>query len=454
MTGAIPHTGTKPEQIFALTSLSPAASRAGVQEACLQSWRAAGLQIRSFNHPSEVSRLTSLYPVEFVPVTQTSIGAFGRHYIPINTMLDWASAHNTPALIINSDIELSLKPWELKRVRWVASGGLCYFIRHNYDGARMHATRELHGIDAFLLHGRDAALFPQTCLSMGQPFWDYWVPYTFALQNRSISSLEFPAAFHRSHSLQWSWKDWHRCALEFDRVTGALGGDLSIEACTAMAQRARERFDRNRTVISPQPMDIQQWVQKTFNCPGRKNFLELGAHTGSDTVWMARLPDVTLHAFEPDPRNHPPPLNNVRLHRMAIADRDGRAPFILSRHGWGQEWTHSSSIKTPKNHLKRYPVTFGESIEVATVKLDTFCQQHDLDVIDFVWADIQGAEREMILGGSQTLLRTRYLYTEYSDDELYENQATLAEILSLLPDFRVIELWEDDVLLENRRFFA
>ena len=50
----------------------------------------------------------------------------------------------------------------------------------------------------------------------------------------------------------------------------------------------------------------------------------------------------------------------------------------------------------------------------------------------------------------RTLQRTRYLYTEYSGDELYEGQATLAEILALLPDFRVLELWPEDVLLENR----
>jgi hypothetical protein len=102
----------------------------------------------------------------------------------------------------------------------------------------------------------------------------------------------------------------------------------------------------------------------------------------------------------------------------------------------------------------RYPVTFGATIEVPAVALDTFCREQSLGNIDFIWADIQGAEGEMIRGGLRTLERTRYLYTEYSDEELYENQATLRDILNLLPDFRVVELWPDDVLLENRRFSA
>ena len=103
--------------------------------------------------------------------------------------------------------------------------------------------------------------------------------------------------------------------------------------------------------------------------------------------------------------------------------------------------------------MKRYPVTFGETIDVQTVTLDTFCRQEGVDgVIDFIWADIQGAEGEMIRGGRETIARTRYLYTEYSDDELYEGQPTLSEIMAMLPDFRVLELWLDDMLLANRRF--
>jgi FkbM family methyltransferase len=180
--------------------------------------------------------------------------------------------------------------------------------------------------------------------------------------------------------------------------------------------------------------------------------LELGSHRGTDTAWMAELPGATIHAFEPDPRNDQPPKDNVFVHRSAVGDWDGTAPLILSQSGWGQEWTHSSSIKRPKNHLTRYPVTFGETIDVPITTLDTIRRQHGIDVVDFIWADIQGAEAEMIRGGLETLQRTRYLYTEYSNDEMYEGQPTLSDILDLLPQFRVIELWPDDVLLENRAF--
>lgn len=440
------------EAIFALTSLTPTPERVELQCSCIQSWRDAGLQVRSFNHSSEIPALAQLYEVEFVPVERTSAPVFGQHYIPINAMLDWAAEQLAPVMLINSDIQLRMSPWELMRARWLSDGGLCFFVRYNHDGDLAGASRELHGIDAFLLHGCDAYLLPESFLSMGQPFWDFWIPYFFVFHSRSVYSIEFPVAFHRNHETNWSWDNWHRCSLEFDRMACMLGNDRSFEACMAMTDRARQLFLSNKISVSAQPMEIREWVQQTFNYDGAKTFLELGAHRGTDTVWMAAIPDVFIYAFEPDPRNSQPPKPNVIPHKAAIADRNGRAPFILSQHGWGQEWTHSSSIKRPKNHLSRHPVTFGETIEVDAITLDTFCHRQGLGVIDFIWANVQGAEGEMIRGGKQTLARTRYLYTEYSDDEPYEGQVTLREIMDLLPDFRVLELWLDNVLLENRSF--
>ncbi|MEO8380958.1 MAG: FkbM family methyltransferase, partial [Acidobacteriota bacterium] len=438
--------------VFALTSLSPSEQSIEVQRRSLESWREAGLHVRSFNHPSEIPTLAARYDVELVPVERTGLPVFGRHFIPINRMLEWAAAHDVTALVINSDIELRLAPWEMQRIRRLAEGGLCYFIRHNHDGNLAQASREPYGIDAFLLSGRNAGLIGESFLSMGQPFWDYWLPHMFAVKNLPLLCVDSPAAFHRRHVQRWSWEDWHRCGLEFARVTHQPDALETLESCVAMAARIRDQIDRARTLVTAQPFAIREWVEKRFRNAQPKTFLELGAHRGTDTAWMAQIPGVTLHAFEPDPRNDQPTRPNVTLHRAAIADVDGRSGFVLSAAGWGQVWTHSSSLKRPKHHLTRYPVTFGETIEVETVALDSAARRLGLDTVDFIWADIQGAEGEMVRGGLDLLRRTRYLFTEYSDDELYEGQSTLAELLALLPDYRVLELWSDDVLLENRAF--
>jgi hypothetical protein len=88
--------------------------------------------------------------------------------------------------------------------------GLCYFVRHNHDGDRAQAASEPYGLDAFLLYGRAARWLPDTLLSMGAPWWDYWLVHAFIRAGRPVQAVEFPAAFHRSHPRNWSSDAWHR----------------------------------------------------------------------------------------------------------------------------------------------------------------------------------------------------------------------------------------------------
>ena len=73
-----------------------------------------------------------------------------------------------------------------------------------------------------------------------------------------------------------------------------------------------------------------------------------------------------------------------------------------------------------------------------------------MEDIDFIWADVQGAEGDMIRGGQRALAKTRFLYTEYCNRELYEGQLSLRQMLGLLPEFEVVRRFPNDVLLENR----
>lgn len=241
-------------RILALTSLSPA--NHDRQCAAVRSWREAKLKVFSFNHPSEITGLQSVYKhVTFVSVEETSHDRFGKHYVPIHAMCRWAASADAPVLIINADNELRMSPSELRRTRRMTDAGICFFVRQNYDTDRGTAVFEDWGIDAFLFHGRHAQIVPDSFLCMGQPWWDYWLPLTFANQDRPIWAVEFPALFHRNHALNWSWEHWHLCALEFDRCIKMLSSDRSIEACQGMAQKARMELSRLRKIISKRDLD-------------------------------------------------------------------------------------------------------------------------------------------------------------------------------------------------------
>jgi 2-O-methyltransferase len=201
--------------------------------------------------------------------------------------------------------------------------------------------------------------------------------------------------------------------------------------------------------------EIKTWVRKTFSWRGNKLFIELGSYDGSDTKWLSEIPDVVIHATEPDLRNTPHRAKNVINHRWAIGDKCGTGEFYLSKELHGKLWTCSSSLRKPKNHLTKYPVSFHETTDrIQVVSLDAFCNMNDIGKIDFQWWDTQGAECDIIKGGSAALARTRYLFTEYSNEELYEGQATLDQLLLMLPNWKILERWPDDVLLENRNWIA
>ena len=115
-----------------------------------------------------------------------------------------------------------------------------------------------------------------------------------------------------------------------------------------------------------------------------------------------------------------------------------------------KDWDYSGSIRKPKLHVQAYPwVKFERTITVPTRRLDTWAKAENLGQVDLIWADVQGAEVDLIAGGSETLRRTRYFYTEYSNEELYEGEITLEGILERLPEFEIVHRYQNDVLLRN-----
>jgi len=182
--------------------------------------------------------------------------------------------------------------------------------------------------------------------------------------------------------------------------------------------------------------------------------LEVGCHEGSDSVrFLETFPGIRLHCFECDPR----PIARFRAHihdprctlnEAAVSNVDGVTMLHQSGGSPGPthpaEWDYSSSILMPTGHLENVPYcTFETRVEVRTVRLDTWlCQNPDIKMIDFIWADVQGAEHLLIEGGRKVLAQTRFFYTEFSNRPLYAGQIPLAKIQSLLPDFELFGIYE------------
>lgn len=197
--------------------------------------------------------------------------------------------------------------------------------------------------------------------------------------------------------------------------------------------------------------------------------LDVGCNDGTHTLKFLELfPRASVYAFEPDPRAQENFRRKVtdaraRLFECAVSDSDGTAEFYQSDGLPSPEWESvrpagwdlSGSINKPKHHLEQHPwCSFEKKMTVRTVKLDTWCREQGVGRIDFLWADVQGAEGKLIKGGMRALKGCRFIHIEYNDAELYEGQITLREMRRLLPGFEVLQRFENDVLLKNARLSA
>ena len=163
--------------------------------------------------------------------------------------------------------------------------------------------------------------------------------------------------------------------------------------------------------------------------------LEVGSFNGKDAAELAEVCETEVHAFEPNPASYEimKLLGNDRLiiWNYAVCAHNGYTILNLSNH------PQSDTIKTPKLHKKLFPdVKYKDSIKVKATTLDSWNYSvRKGDPVDFIWIDCNGSEADFILGANQTLAKTKYVYIEYCEKELFSKALNRAGIQKALPGF-------------------
>lgn len=161
--------------------------------------------------------------------------------------------------------------------------------------------------------------------------------------------------------------------------------------------------------------------------------VDVGANVGFYTLHFAKRvgPRGRVFAFEPDPRNALLLRRNLELNRFdsfvevadaAVSDKDGRATLHRSdeaHSGWGSLAAHAGETS---------------SVEVPTITLDSFLDARGIDRVDFLKADVEGSEIELLRGAERSLKkrRFRYLFIEFNGVRLAERGLGLEEFLTPL----------------------
>lgn len=210
------------------------------------------------------------------------------------------------------------------------------------------------------------------------------------------------------------------------------------------------------------PVDVHNFILK--NLSNESTIIEAGAADGNDTVFFGKnFPNSKIYSLEPMSSLYNitfkkiQNFNNIHLFNLAFSHTNGRMYLNLAENQ-NQPWGSSSLLK-PKLHLEIHPgITFNSKESVETIKLDSFLSMNNIESVDLLWLDLQGVEPEVLMASSQ-LQKVKYIYSEVSVLENYENQILYEDFKKFMIDngykvhFEDIR-WEDggNVLFKNRQF--
>jgi FkbM family methyltransferase len=166
---------------------------------------------------------------------------------------------------------------------------------------------------------------------------------------------------------------------------------------------------------------------------------EVGAADGRDAaVYTARCPNADVHAFEPLPANFKKlaqrASNEPRIKAInkAVSDTNGKAEFHVTA------LDDASSLLAPTTTgatFDKYTKQVG-TINIETITLDNYCIDNNIDRIDLLKMDAQGAELK-ILNGAAKLLDKRsisVIFTEVNFVDIYVGIALYHDIAHFLEE--------------------
>ena len=184
-------------------------------------------------------------------------------------------------------------------------------------------------------------------------------------------------------------------------------------------------------------MDINKQDILTLIGKGAR-IIEVGSYNGKDGAELAEICETDVHCFEPNPASYERMkfLGNDRLilWNYAVCAHNGYTVLNLSNH------PQSDTIKTPKLHKKMFPdVKYKDTAKVKATTLDSWNYSvRKGEPVDFLWVDVNGSEADFILGANQTLNKTKYLYIEFCEKELFAKALNREQMVKALPGFEVI----------------
>ena len=176
--------------------------------------------------------------------------------------------------------------------------------------------------------------------------------------------------------------------------------------------------------------------------------LDVGSNKGQFSIlFNYYFPNSKIYSFEPQIKylNIQKKIlsNKSKFFNLCLGNKDGFDYLNIT------DKEDSSSILEP-NILKKSIYKIIDKIKIKVTKLDTIIKLPSKKNI-FLKLDVQGYEKNVLMGSKKNLSRIKYILIELSSHEIYKKQHTLKDISLFLKknNFKLIKIINKSFLAKN-----
>lgn len=176
---------------------------------------------------------------------------------------------------------------------------------------------------------------------------------------------------------------------------------------------------------------------RRFNLPLPRTVVQVGASVGQELDYFHKngiRAGLFIEAL-PEPfsmlHNACRGYSNYFPVNSLVSSRDNQSLNMYVASNFGQ----SSSILPPTRHKSVYPnVKFDKSFQTTGFRLDSIVNSarksffSEFGMLDLLFMDVQGAELEVLKGGTQILSEVKLIYTEVTYGTDYEEAVSYCDI--------------------------